>query len=53
MENWSDEELDAIENSLLDEGYTSAEDYYSRFDPKWESTLDWITRLPEVGECCE
>lgn len=30
--------------------YLSDAEYYSRFDPYWDSTLDWIFMLPEVGE---
>lgn len=25
-------------------------DYYARFDPYWDETLDYITMLLEVGE---
>ena len=53
MDTWNEDELDAIEQSLLEEGYESRQDYYLRFDPQWDETLDWIIMLPEVGECCE
>ncbi len=30
--------------------YLNEADFYSRFDPQWDDTLNWIIMLPEVGE---
>lgn len=30
--------------------YLEEADFYTRFDPQWDETLDFIVMLPEVGE---